>query len=502
MIIKVVLMTNVKVLLIGGGAREHAIAEALVRSNFEPKLYALMDVKNPGIKRLVEKSGGEIVQGKSKDPNLAAEVAGKFSVDFAFIGPEEPLFHGVCDAIEDVTGIPCVGARQKPAQIEQSKAFMRRLMWKHNVGGRLRFKAFLTVQDAIDYIDEYAESVAIKPARQAGGKGVKVIADVQAYLSDEKKAVKEKHAQAVFEEHMKPYDDIEDRILIEERVEGPEYTAQCFTDGNIVEVMPLVQDAKHAFEEDIGPETGGMGCISGKDGVLPFITAEEKEGSIKIVQQLINAVEKEVGEKYKGIVAGQMMLTDAWGPTIIECYSRFGDPEGTSVLPLLKTDLVEISEAIIGEKLHKINFEWEDRATVVKCIAPKGYPRRRNLAKDHPIAVDIKEIENLGGRVYFGSVSEENGQLLTKGSRAVEIWTDGENIVEASRKAESCIPYVKTLDGWGLFHRKDIGSPELLKKRIELGELQRECFKYRKAKGLVGRRIDWIPGKGKLEYVS
>ncbi len=495
-------MTKVKALLIGGGAREHAIAEALVRSTYEPKLYALMGVKNPGIKKLVEKSGGEIVQGKDKDPNLAAEVAGKFSVDFAFIGPEEPLFHGVCDAIEDITGIPCVGARQKPAQLEQSKAFMRRLMWKHNVEGRLRFKAFLTVHDAIDYIDEYAESVAIKPARQAGGKGVKVIADVQAYLSDEKKSVKEKHAQAVFEEHMKPYDDIEDRILIEERVEGPEYTAQCFTDGNIVEAMPIIQDHKHAFEEDIGPETGGMGCISGKDGLLPFITAEEKEISIKIVQQLINSVEKEVGEKYKGIVAGQMMLTDAWGPTIIECYSRFGDPEGTSVLPLLKTDLVEISEAIIGEKLHKIKMEWDNTATVVKCIAPKGYPRRRDLAKDHPLAIDINAIEERGGRVYFGSISEENGQMVTKGSRAIEIWTNGETIEEASKKAESCIPFIKTLDGWGLFHRKDIGSPELLKKRIELGELQREIFKYRKAKGLVGRRIDWIPGKGKLEYIS
>ena len=487
-----------KVMLVGEAAREHAIAEAVCRSRFEPKLYAAMKLRNPGIISLCKRTGGEYVTGKTTDPSFIVESAERFHVDFVFVGPEEPLFHGIADALEEA-GIPCIGARRAPAELEMSKAFMRRLMWKHGIPGRLRFKAFREVEDAVAYIREYAESVALKPARQVGGKGVKVIADLQAYLSREKAHVKEQHAKIISEEHMKGYTDIEDRILIEEKVEGPEYTLQAFTDGRTVKPFPLVQDNKNAFEMDIGPETGGMGSIAGRGMLLPFITMQEYRRSTEIVKACVRAVEAETGYKYKGVVSGQMMLTAAWGPTIIEFYCRFGDPEAVNVLPILKSDMVELCQAIIDERLNKVKLEFEDVATVVKGIAPKGYPDRRDLAKGHPVVVDEEAVKRKGGRVYYASTDlQPDGTILTGGSRLVEIFAKGKSIPEAGRKVEACIPFVRLADGWGVFYRSDIGSEILLKRRIEQAELVRGVYKYRFRKGLVGKTIEWIPGRGKI----
>ncbi|MEM1657624.1 MAG: phosphoribosylamine--glycine ligase [Candidatus Jordarchaeales archaeon] len=488
-----------KILLVGEGAREHAIADALSRSTYSPRIFAVMKLRNPGISRICEETRGEVKLGDSTDPSFVASIAEQFSVDFVFIGPEEPQFHGVADEVEN-RGIPCVGAKRGPSEIEMSKAFMRRLMWKYKIPGRLRFMAFKNIEDAVAYIEEYAESIALKPARQAGGKGVKVIADLQAYLKKEKEEVKKKHVRNIVEEHMRPYTDIEERILIEQKVEGPEYTLQCFTDGRVVKPLPLVQDNKNAYEMDIGPETGGMGSISGPGKTLPFISEEEYEESVEIVFQTVRAIEKEVGEAYKGIIAGQMMLTALWGPTIIEFYSRFGDPEAVNVLPLLETDLVEISEAIISQSLNKVKLEFRDSATVVKCVAPRGYPNRRDLAKGHPIYVDESKIKEAGGRVFYGSIDIVNGEMITGGSRAVEIFAEADTIPAASEIAEKCVQYVTLGDGWKLFHRSDIGTEELLNERIELAKLIREIYRYRREKNLIGRQIDWIPKRGRIEY--
>ncbi len=489
-----------KVLLVGEGAREHAIASAICRSPQGPRLYAAMRSMNPGIRELCLRSGGDVALGDSMDPEFISKAADRFSVDFVFIGPEEPLFRGAANAVEDM-GIPCIGARREAAEIEMSKAFMRRLMWRHKIPGRLRFQAFRSIEDAIAYIEEYAESVAIKPARQAGGKGVKVIADFQAYLSKEKGHVKAEHAKAIEAKYMKGYADIEDRILIEERVEGPEYTIQMFTDGDSVAPFPLVQDNKNAYDMDIGPETGGMGSISGNGMLLPFITREEYDASVDIVRRCVKAIESELGVKYKGVISGQMMLTPIWGPTIIEFYSRFGDPEGVNVLPLLRTDMVEIMEAIASAKLHKVKMEFEEAATVVKCFAPKGYPERRDLAAGHPVRIDAEAIRAMGCEVFYGSVDlAQDGGLITGGSRICEIFAKGEEIPEISDRIERCSPLIYCLDGWGVFHRSDIGSAALLSRRIEQSNLIRDVYKYRMGKGLIGMDIDWIPGKGKIVH--
>jgi phosphoribosylamine--glycine ligase len=214
----------------------------------------------------------------------------------------------------------------------------------------------------------------------------------------------------------------------------------------------------------------------------------------------VKAINKELNQPYRGLIAGQMMLTALWGPTIIEFYSRLGDPEAVNVLPILETDLVDISEAIISEKLHKISLKFKDTATVVKCVAPKGYPDRRDLAKGHPLSVDEATIKKRGAKIFYGSVGLENGEMITAGSRAVEIYADADTIPEASEIAESCVDSVKLKDNWGMFHRSDIGGETLLEKRIELAQLIREIYNYRKEKKLIGKQVDWIPGRGRIEY--
>lgn len=493
-----------KVLLVGNAAREHAIAEALTRSQRIARLFCVGELVNPGIARLCERTGGGYFRGNVNDPIAVAERAEAISPDFAFIGPEEPNFHGVPDELEK-RGIACIGAKRSVAEIEMSKASMRDLQWEYRIPGRLWYKKFRSFEEAAPYIKEYAESVALKPARQAGGKGVKVIEDFQVYLQEEKRELKFDHAKTIVN-LMRSYDDVEYKLLIEERVWGPEYTLQCFTDGRCVKPIPAVQDNKHSFDGDLGPESGGMGSISCGPNLKrsvgseeSILTMDEYTASVDIVRQMIEAIQRKTGERYHGVVAGQMMLTSVWGPTIIEMYSRFGDPEAVNVLPLLKNDLVEVCEAIVDERLNTVKLEFEDRATVVKAAAPEGYPERRDLARGHPVFVDEDALAKLGVRCYWASVDAGPGGHVTGGSRIVEFLGIGSSIEEASEFAEGGFTHVFLKDSWKAFHRRDIGSSKTLERRIRLASLAREIYAYKAKKGILGKRLIWIPSKGLME---
>jgi phosphoribosylamine--glycine ligase len=267
--------------------------------------------------------------------------------------------------------------------------------------------------------------------------------------------------------------------------------------------MPAVQDYKHAFEGDLGPETGGMGSVACGmtiecDGGS-ILTKLEFEKSVEIIERMIEGIQRETGERYHGVVAGQMMLTPVWGPTIIEMYSRFGDPENVNVLPLLETDLVEICEAIIDGKLGHIKLEFEKKATVVKAVAPKGYPERRSLAKGHPVKIDENTAKAEGVKCYWASIDEVEGEFVSGGSRLIEFLGIGESIPEASGIAERGVKHIRLLDGWETFHRKDIGSSKCLSRRLELANLARDIYQYKEKKGILGKRMLWLPGKGLIE---
>jgi len=424
-----------RVLLVGGGGREHAIGEALVRGGAE--LYVVSKHKNPGLARLAKGYG----LAKETDVEKVLEYAGKFGVDLAFIGPEAPLERGIVDLLEE-NGIPAVGPSREAARLETDKAFARAFMERNEIPGRKAFKVFTDVEEMKRWIDEFGKPVVVKPIGLTGGKGVRVVGY---QLRDNEEA------KAYAEELIKR----DGRVLIEERTDGVEFTLQVFSDGRRILPMPLVQDYPHAYENDEGPITGGMGSYSCPGGLLPFVTREDYEKALETLKATVEAMKRE-GTPYKGILYGQFMLSRD-GPVLIEYNARFGDPEAINVLPLLRTSLLEIAEGIVDGSLRKAEFEG--KATVVKYLAPKGYPA--NPVRGVKVEVDEEAVEKTGARLYYASIDEDFTLL---GSRAIAVVGIGESLEEAERIAESAVPHVRG----ELFYRRDVGTRESVEKRIRL----------------------------------
>ncbi|MCY0860735.1 MAG: phosphoribosylamine--glycine ligase [Sulfolobaceae archaeon] len=475
-----------KVLLVGDGARENALAEALGSSEEGYVVYSLSSYRNPGINEVVGKTGGRYFIGDINSVEEVRRVIKEVNPDFGVIGPEDPLFHGIADEFRK-EGIPVVGPNSEGAMIEKSKVWMRELMWKYSIPGRLRFKYFNTIEEAAKFILEYGGSVAVKPAEQVGGKGVKVVADIQAYLSDEKRRAITTSVGSIAN---LVKGDV--KILIEEKVDGPEYTLHVLTDGKSYLPLPLAQDNKNAYEDGIGPETGGMGAISGPGYLLPFIDQEEFTRSYEIVKITAEAIEREVKQSYIGILSGQMMLTSIWGPTIIEYYARFGDPEASAIIPRIKSDFGKILELLATGHLSRAKVEVDERPSVVKAIAPLGYPLDKNKASNHRIWLDLPKIREMGCKVYFGSVALEGNSLLTKGSRAVEIVAIEDDYGRAVEKVDKCFSLISS--DTKLLFRHDIGRT--IDQQIEKAQIVRYSYKRREARGILGISADWSPNGG------
>ncbi len=484
-----------KVLLIGSGGREHALAKLIKRSLLEPRLFIAMDYRNPGLEREAIERNGMAYIVNLIDPMAIAKVVEEVSPDLIIIGPEEPQFHGVVDALRE-KGFTVFGASRRCAEIEKSKVYARTLMWRHSIDGRLYFKAFRSIEEAKKFI-EFAGDIVIKPARQAGGKGVKVLKDAQAYLAKDRLEVKKNYVEKLFAE-MDSYKDIDYKILVEQRVEGVEYTAMVVTDGETVLPLPLVQDHPHAFEFDIGPETGGMGSIQGPGWLLPFVTFDEYRKTFEIISNVLKVLQTEVREPYVGAFAGQMMLTGFWGPTVIEFYSRFGDPELSNIIPVVESDFLEILDRAANRRLSSVKLMIDESiVTIVKAIAPAGYPDNRKLASGHPVYIDEARIREIGCETLYASVERRaDGKLYTKGSRAIEIVCKGDSYEEVYKKSELAVNFVYSLDGHPLFYRRDIGSEELLSNRMRIAEKVRTVYRSRVANGLLGKMLVWIPGEG------
>ncbi|MEM1928017.1 MAG: phosphoribosylamine--glycine ligase [Acidilobaceae archaeon] len=484
-------------LVVGSGGREHALVKLIRASSIEPRVYVVMDYANPGLKREAEESRGSWFVASTTKPGNVVGIAELVNPDLIVVGPEEPQFAGVTDALRE-KGFTVFGADSDCAEIEKSKVFARSLMWKYNIPGRLFFKAFKSLDEASKFI-EFAGDVVVKPARQAGGKGVKVLRDTKAYLSVDKSRVKRTYIDKLYD-MMRSYSDIEYKILVEQRVEGVEYTAQVITDGETLLPLPLAQDNPHAYEFDIGPETGGMGSIMGPGYLLPMITESEFKKTIEIVESSLKALQAEKKKPYVGAIAGQMMLTGLWGPTVIEFYSRFGDPEIANLVPLLDSDFLEVLERAATRRLAGAKIRVKDGlVSVVKAVAPSGYPDDREAATGHAVVVDERRISELGCITLYASVEEIDGRVYTKGSRVVEIVCSGESYREAYTKSEKAVLNVSSLDGWPLFHRSDVGSPRVIEERARLAERVRRVYLSRAARGLLGRQLVWLPGEGVIE---
>jgi phosphoribosylamine--glycine ligase len=430
----------VKAILIGHGAREHAIAEALVRGG--ATLRAFMGARNPGITQLCN----ENVKIGSLD-NFEAMAKFAEGCEFAVIGPEGPLVVGVSDALQSA-GIPCIGPTIQCAQIEGSKIFTRNLLGKYHIPGNLEFEAFSRYDENgmrafMRQLGE--ENYVVKPEGLTGGKGVKVAGEHLESIDD---------GLAYAEEVMRGGAG----IVIEERAQGEEFTIQTFVDGTQVVGTPLVQDHKRAFEDDQGPNTGGMGSYSMPDGLLPFVTRAEVDQALDNITKTIEAIKQETGDLYKGFLYGQFMKT-AKGIKIIEYNARFGDPEAINVLSIMNSNLVDVCQQIVDGNLAG-PLDFQPQATVVKYLVPAGYPT--NPAGDQPVEIDTERLQNLGARHYFASVDEREGTIFTSHSRAIAILGIADTLDEAEQIAEkgtSCV-------SGDLYHRQDIGTAALLQKRI------------------------------------
>ncbi len=434
-------MTNV--LLIGNGAREHAIAEALMRSSRDPRLYSFMKTNNPGIASL----SSEVRIGRYDDAKPIISFAKENGIELAVIGPEDPLSHGIVDALTEVE-IPAVGPTKALARLETSKSFTRNLLEKYGIPGNPRFRNFASLAGITEFLDELP-GVVLKPDGLTGGKGVLVQGD---HFQTRAEALT--HCRDILRGHP--------GVTVEEKLEGEEFSLQCLCDGRTVVATPPVQDHKRRYADDRGPNTGGMGSYSCADHLLPFLDAADVAEGLEITRRVAEAIRLETGISYRGIMYGGFMVT-ASGVKLIEYNARFGDPEAMNIVPLLKTDFIDVCRAIIDGNLDRLDILFAQKATVCKYCVPKGY----GLPQDHPDAASESsriEIGPAGGaRLYYSSIDQRPDGLYMTSSRAIGVVGIADDLAEAERIAEQAVAAIRG----PVDHRRDIGTEPLIRKRIQ-----------------------------------
>ncbi|MGZ4892358.1 MAG: phosphoribosylamine--glycine ligase, partial [Halobacteriota archaeon] len=356
------------------------------------------------------------------------------SADLVVIGPEAPLAAGVVDVLND-HGIRAFGPTRQAALIESNKGWARSFMSRQGISGCPKYALFDDLSDADRFINENIDeaNLVIKPVGLSGGKGV-VIVSSYPEGSDYLKKLK-------------------GPVIIEECLSGEEFTVQAFVDGNVVAPAPAVQDHKRAFEGDLGPNTGGMGSYTDKSYALPFMDEGDYGAAVAIMQDTVDAL-KSSGMAYKGVLYGQFMLT-ATGLMVVEYNCRFGDPEAMNILPLLRSDFVELAESAIDGTLKSTDYELS--ATVCKYVVPAGYPAN---PKPTQITIDKDQID---ATLFYASVDEHDGTIVTTTSRALAVLGVADTIDGAEQQAERALQFIKG----DVFARHDIGKRELVQSRIE-----------------------------------
>ena len=408
-----------KVLVVGGGGREHAIVHALSKSSKVSKIYAAPG--NAGIAKLAE-----CINIKDTDVVGIVDFAASESIDLVVIGPEAALAAGVVDALE-AKGIKAFGPTKAACQIEASKNFAKELMKKYNIP-TAGFETFSDFNMAMDYVKQHSLPIVLKYDGLAAGKGV-VIAET---LAEAEEALRDMLLDDKFGHG---------RVVIEDYLEGPEFSFMTLVDRDKVYPLEMAQDHKRAYDNDLGPNTGGMGAYS----PLPFITKEDYMYALnEIMIPTAKAMVME-GVPFKGVLYGGLMKTKN-GIKVIEFNARFGDPETEVVLPRLESDLYEAFISIIDGK--KPLLTWSKCYTIGIVLASKGYPG--SYKKGFKIeGADNDSIYHMGTR------RDEDGSLVTNGGRVLFAVAKGDTLEEANKRANLLVDNIKCEN---LFHRTDIGA--------------------------------------------
>lgn len=422
-----------KVLVVGSGAREHAIAHALLKGESVEEVTVAPG--NPGIAA----DGIKTVNISQSDHEALINFVKEHNYDFAFIGPEVPLMNGIVDDFE-ANNIPAFGPNKAAAQIEGSKDFAKKLMHRHNVP-TAAYQTFDALEPARAYVLEHGAPIVIKADGLAAGKGVTVAMDEQTALDA---------LEDIFVDHR--FGKAGAKVVIEEFLQGREFSLMSFVSGTDFWVMPISQDHKRAYDGDKGPNTGGMGAYS----PVPQISNETVERAInEIVRPTVEGLAKE-GTPFTGILYAGLIDT-ATGPKVIEFNARFGDPETEVVLPRLTSDF---GDAIWNILQHKTpTFTWQNNGvTLGVIIASEGYPG--TLVTGTPLP-QIPVDENQGQHVYYAGVKsqEETGNLVTSSGRVALVQVHGEDVEDAQKNVYSILDKLNLPH---MFFRHDIASKALI----------------------------------------
>ena len=434
-----------KILVVGGGAREHAICDAVNKSQ-NAELYSVMKNLNPGIKEIAV----DFLQEKETNIQKVVNYAKEKQIDIAIIGPEAPLESGIVNELTK-NDIRCASPTQEAARIETDKEWMRNLLKKYKIPGQLKCQTFTNANKAKDFIEKLDCEVALKPIGLTGGKGVKVFGD---HFKNIDEAMN--YVNKVIDKEIGG----ESKILVEEKAIGEEFTLQAFSDGKTILPLHAVQDHKRLLPGDKGPNTGGMGAYSCENGLLPFLSKSNYEEGAHILQKIVEALDKE-GCSYIGAIYGQFMLTSN-GPKIIEINARFGDPEAMNVLPLLESDYVKICEAMLKGNLNKKKIKMNKKSTVCKYVVPEGYGVKSIDGKK--VYVDEKKIIEVGSRLFYASVNKMNDYVTTTTSRSLAVVGISDKLSSAEEICEKALKHIKSDH---IFIRHDIGKKDLINQRID-----------------------------------
>lgn len=417
-----------KVLVVGGGGREHAIIASVAKSQKVDKIYCAPG--NAGIAALAE-----CVDISVMDFDKLVDFAKKEAVDFVIIGPDDPLAAGIVDAFE-AAGLRVFGPRANAAIIEASKAFSKDLMKKYNIP-TAAYETFSSADEALAYLETSKFPIVLKADGLALGKGV--------LICNTKEEAQEGVKTLMLD---KQFGSAGDRIVVEEFLVGREVSVLCYCDGNTIKPMTSAQDHKRAKDGDQGLNTGGMGTFSPS----PFYTEEvDTFCKEKVYQATMDAMKAE-GRSFTGILFVGLILTED-GPKVLEFNARFGDPEAQVVLPRMKNDIIDVMEACVDGKLVDVELEFEDNAAVCVVLASDGYPEGYEKGKV------IRGFENFDGKdgyycFHAGTKMAEEG-IVTNGGRVLGITAKGSDLKEARKNAYEATKWIEFANK---YMRNDIGK--------------------------------------------
>ncbi|WP_026668963.1 phosphoribosylamine--glycine ligase [Butyrivibrio sp. AE3006] len=417
-----------KVLIVGGGGREHAIAEAVSRSKHLDKLYCA-----PGNAGIAEYA--ECVPITPMEFDKLVDFAKEKQIDLTIIGMDDPLVGGIVDAFE-AEGLRVFGPRKNAAILEGSKAFSKDLMKKYGIP-TAAYETFDNPEDALDYLQTAKFPIVLKADGLALGKGVLICETLEDAVAGVREIMQDKK-----------FGDAGKKMVVEEFMTGREVSVLSFVDGKTIKLMSSAQDHKRAGDGDTGLNTGGMGNFSPS----PFYT-DEVDAFCKehIYQKTVDAMRAE-GREFKGVIFFGLMLTED-GPKVLEYNARFGDPEAQVVLPRLETDMIEVCEAVIDGKLDEIDLRFEDKAAVCVVLASEGYPVKYEKGKE------ITGLENFKGKdgyyCFHAGSKFEGDKIVTNGGRVLGITAKGDTLAEARKKAYEATEWVSFENK---YMRHDIGK--------------------------------------------